>query len=198
MDPEFEWHTRDEKLRVVAYWWTEQEMKCCICGDKMEPYHRDATAHPLRATIEHVIPRRDGGPNTVKNVRLAHALCNHTLGQQWERNRQRAERGLGPISDEEALASAWGNYYARTPDELLTPIERAKREAAKHSNNGKKPKQPGVSWNAGNAISLPRGATLIPEHQKALGIVVKNRIAKPKMSARETARWLAESGVRGA
>lgn len=112
MDPNFEWRTKEDKERVVNYWWTEQRMLCCLCGKQMQPYLGEGDTHPLRATIEHLIPRRENGPNTVANVRLAHALCNNTLGQQWERNRHLVERGLPPVSDTVALKSAWGSYYA--------------------------------------------------------------------------------------
>lgn len=85
MDPNFEWTTREEKLLVIDYWWEEQGKLCCICGEEMEPYKRQGTHNPKAATVEHLIPKRDNGPNTVGNIRLAHAFCNHTLGALWSR-----------------------------------------------------------------------------------------------------------------
>lgn len=180
---DFEWHTRDEKLMVVAYWWAEQRGCCCICHHLMKAYSRQHSSDPDNATIEHLIPRRDGGPNTVGNVRLAHGRCNHALGALYEKNRQRAIRGLPPLSEQWALNSARGNQLAR---------KRLLKEAPA------KKKRIGVKHCAANTISLPRGATLLPELQKRLKIIVKARIPAPKMSAFETAKWLKERGVRGA
>jgi hypothetical protein len=36
------------------------------------------------------------------------------------------------------------------------------------------------------------------ENQDALGIIVRQRVPKPKMTAIETAQWLKQKGVRGA
>ena len=113
MDPNFKWTTRDEKLLVVDYWWEQQKGRCCLCGDLMKPYSRQHTTDQDAATVEHVIPKRDNGPDTAGNVRLAHAICNNTLGAHWERNRQRAKLGLHPISAKEALHTAMGNRRAR-------------------------------------------------------------------------------------
>jgi 5-methylcytosine-specific restriction endonuclease McrA len=89
MDPSFEWTTKTEKLRVIAYWWKEQGGKCCLCGLKMLKY---GGGLENSATVEHVIPKRENGPNTVGNVRLAHARCNHVAGALWEQRRQMERR----------------------------------------------------------------------------------------------------------
>lgn len=176
MDPDFEWRTRDEKLLVVAYWWEMQEGNCCICHEPMESYHRDAGKNPNAASIEHLIPKRDGGPDTVRNVRLAHRLCNNRLGALWMENEHRKLVEAG----------------------LVTSSKRAKRRAAyvfdpRHVQQPATGK-PFVALDR-KLVSLPRGATLLPTYKGHTGNV--SRIPKPKMSAVETARWLAEKGVRG-
>lgn len=181
MDMNFKWHTRAEKLLVVAYWWEAQKGKCCICGGQMEPYTRDKTSSRLAATIEHLIPRRDNGPNTAGNVRLAHATCNHALGALFSINQEREKRSLPPLNEQWALANKKG------------PI----RPKALH-------RQP-------YGLSLPRGATLMPEYLDkivAAGPDAKTRMnAKAasdqvkrarKMTPNETAQWLAGLGIRGA
>jgi len=192
MDMSFAWSTRDEKLLVVDYWWHEQRGLCCLCGELMRPYHRQHTNDPAAATIEHLIPRRDNGPNTAGNVRLAHAACNHALGALWETNKNLAARGLPLVPEKSAI-----NYARqRARDAMgLLPLELAKAKAAIAKV---KKKKVGVDWCAANVVSLPRGATLMPEHQNALGIIVRQRIPKPKMTAQETAQWLRQKGVRGA
>lgn len=46
---------------------------CHWCGKPMCFEDRDG---PLAATIEHLIPRADGGSNKQFNLRLAHRRCN--------------------------------------------------------------------------------------------------------------------------
>jgi hypothetical protein len=163
MDMNFKWTTRNEKLLVVAYWWEQQKGLCCLCGDLMKPYKRQDTPDPDAATVEHVIPKRDNGPDIAGNVRLAHAICNHTLGAHWGRNQHRAKLGLPPISEKEALHTAMGNRRAR--------VAQTERDA--------------------KAANDPR----VQEVLKAFpGTVVKAR----RMTAIETARWLALQGIRGA
>jgi hypothetical protein len=163
MDPNFSWTTRDEKLLVVDYWWKEQKGLCCLCGDLMKPYSRQHTTDPDAATIEHVIPRRENGPNTAGNVRLAHACCNNALGAHWERNRHRAKLGLHAISEREALQNAIGNRRAR--------LAQKEREA--------------------KAAEDPRVKAVLKAFP---GAVVRAR----RMTPEETARWLAQQGIRGA
>lgn len=172
MEMDFAWHTRDEKLLVVKFWWEKQERKCCICGEEMMPYHRDGTRDPMRATLEHLIPKRENGPNTVANVRLAHAACNHALGALWEQNRQRKASGLPPIPDQWAINSAWGNAKARVAREQMTPLERARLHVSQAIDNVER-KARGVKWCAENAVSLPRGATLLPAYAPIAEMISK-------------------------
>lgn len=152
MSPDFEWHTRDEKLQVVAYWWEQQGGRCCLCHHIMKPYSRQHTTDQEAATIEHLIPRRDGGRNVVGNVRLAHGRCNHALGALYEQNRQRAKLGKPQISAKEAITNAAGRERTKERDRLRKEAETRNRV-------------PGATMAAmianGEPISLPRGATLV-------------------------------------
>lgn len=171
MDMSFEWHTRDEKLLVVDYWWNVQRGLCCLCGELMLPYHRDKTTHPFRATIEHLVPRREGGPNTVGNVKLAHGMCNHALGALWQQNQERRKNGLPPISDEQALRYA----------------------ASKHSLSGYYL----ANKNYGKSLREQLGDV---EHDRRRSANVARNLQHPKarrMTAVETAQWLAAQGIRG-
>lgn len=199
MDPNFEWTTREEKLLVIDYWWEEQGKLCCICGEEMEPYKRQGTHNPKAATVEHLIPKRDNGPNTVGNIRLAHAFCNHTLGALWEQNRHRAKIGLAPLTEKEALSKS----KSRKAKGLIAPPFNKNswypKESAyyllwmkwKDEQDAKKLR--GEAW---KRVSLPRGATLLPGYERLIGKHLKTGTAR-KMTASETARWLAEQGVRG-
>lgn len=178
---DFEWHTRDEKLLVVAYWWEQQQKLCCICGEEMEPYKRQSSHNPRAATVEHLIPKRDNGPNTVGNVRLAHALCNHKLGGIWSQNEHRklVEAGvIKPRGSKLRPRARRRAAYVFDPRHVQPPATG----------------QPFVALDK-KLVSLPRGATLLPTYKGHMGNVTL--IKKMKMTAVETARWLAEQGVRG-
>lgn len=173
MDMNFHWTTRAEKLLVVAYWWKEQAGECCICHGQMEPYKRQSTHNPRAATVEHLIPRRDNGPNTAGNVRLAHAHCNHALGGLWMQNQHRASKGLPPITAEQALRR-----------EEAKAVPPRKRSIIFRKGDHFEPDSPyynlwlawkdqqeatelrGIAW---RRVSLPRGATLTPEYEQAIG-----------------------------
>lgn len=174
---DFKWTTRAEKLLVVDYWWSVQDGNCCICGNGMRPYHRDAGKNPDAASIEHLIPKRDNGPDTAGNVRLAHRSCNNRLGGQWaeEQHRKLVEAGLAP----KPKAKRHRPAYVFDPRHVQEPATG----------------QPFVALDK-KLVSLPRGATLLPTYKGHMGNV--QRIAKPKMTAVETARWLAKKGIRGA
>ena len=113
MDLDLGWHTRAQKLAVVAYWLEQQRGVCCLCEDPdllMDPYGSAFDHNPLSATIEHLIPKRDGGPNTARNVRMAHKMCNQALGSLWTVNQQRALAGAEPVSADDFLAAARAQY----------------------------------------------------------------------------------------
>lgn len=185
LTPEFEWRTRSEKMRVVEYWWTEQKAICCICDTEMEPYRRSDDTSPMAASIEHLIPRREGGPNTLGNVRLAHAMCNHALGDLWAINTMLERKGLPPMTKEWALGRTREQWEIRqmrkaaARDGLpvppmpalkyhlpaITPIVLARANHARvtgystdslaHARNRKKAPLHGSA-----VLGVPRGATL--------------------------------------
>lgn len=62
-------HHHTIRAQVIA-----EESHCGICGlpvDKTLP-----GTHPDGPTVDHIIRRRDGGPNARSNYRLAHQRCN--------------------------------------------------------------------------------------------------------------------------
>ncbi len=64
--------------------------KCLICNS---PLRFDA-ATGGGVTIEHIVPRREGGTDALLNLGLAHLACNHEKGIHWDeptwrRGRQR-------------------------------------------------------------------------------------------------------------
>ena len=68
---------------------------CQVCYQPVDPHLR--CPHPGAATIDHVIPLGQGGPDTRENVRLAHRRCN------LKRSRSRAGGSLkgGPRANNE-------------------------------------------------------------------------------------------------
>jgi 5-methylcytosine-specific restriction endonuclease McrA len=54
--------------------------RCWICGD--EALIEVPKTHPLRATLEHVVPLSRGGAHTRANVRCAHLICNLQKGDR--------------------------------------------------------------------------------------------------------------------
>lgn len=55
---------------------------CCICGDTMDfdaPRTADKIA-PGAPTIEHKVPRHQGGSDALDNLGLAHRICNERRG----------------------------------------------------------------------------------------------------------------------
>lgn len=149
MDLNFEWRTREEKKEVVRFWWRQQRALCHICGGEMEPYSQ-AIVSPWAATIEHLVPRRENGPNTVGNVRLAHRWCNNALGALWELNRHRSTQGLPPLSEKWALSNAVAQVRQRR---IAKPVEPERLPKGSY----------GCSMAAmmlRGEMPLPRGATL--------------------------------------
>lgn len=48
---------------------------CWICGRPVD--QELPTDHPMHASLDHVIPRNQGGSDAVSNLRLSHHRCNH-------------------------------------------------------------------------------------------------------------------------
>lgn len=57
--------------RLLREWYGDN---CHWCGKPMDFEAKDA---PASATIEHLIPRCEGGRNALFNLRLAHSRCNN-------------------------------------------------------------------------------------------------------------------------
>lgn len=53
-------------------------MRCYLCGQAVPKVHWN---HPLALTLDHVIPRVLGGPDTAANLRVAHRACNRA---KWD------------------------------------------------------------------------------------------------------------------
>lgn len=204
MNHNFSWTTREEKLEVVAYWWRQQRGVCHICRDReqlMEPYSR-AGKSPWAASVEHLTPKRENGPDTVGNVRLAHRWCNNVLGALWQINQDRDRRGLAPLSAEWALSQkrialgvAIDPVRAAMKDESL----RAERGQAWRTVNAKRPKAArGTLWRAIEAgeAGLPRGATL-PKEPILTAAYEHSAYKEPrKLTGLELARLLRDLAVK--
>lgn len=50
--------------------------RCHLCGNPIDP----GATRRKRATLDHVIPRSQGGGNGIENMRLAHSVCNNHRG----------------------------------------------------------------------------------------------------------------------
>lgn len=75
--PIFLWHTATE-LRWACYY--KQDGKCFWCGcDCQEEFDRH---NNKSATLEHLIPRSQGGRLSEENCRMACLQCNNTRGSQ--------------------------------------------------------------------------------------------------------------------
>ena len=55
----------------------EGRLWCFWCGSAVQ---RGASRMSERATLDHVIPRSQGGPTTADNIVVACASCNHNRG----------------------------------------------------------------------------------------------------------------------
>ena len=68
--------TQTERLLLVAQ---RDSWTCWLCGEPVDP-SLVAISAPLAASVDHVIPKRNGGTNRYENLRLAHQLCNSRRG----------------------------------------------------------------------------------------------------------------------
>lgn len=62
-------------VRTFMAIWNATDGRCHLCGGPV-------TIHD--ATIDHVCPKAQGGPNDRENLRLAHEWCNNAKGDQVE------------------------------------------------------------------------------------------------------------------
>jgi 5-methylcytosine-specific restriction endonuclease McrA len=51
---------------------------CRLCGGEVD--RTRPSADPMAPTLDHVIPRAQGGPHTRANTQLAHRVCNQRKG----------------------------------------------------------------------------------------------------------------------
>ena len=52
---------------------------CCYCGVKLKP---SRSTHPHRATVDHIIPKAQGGQTTFQNLASCCFTCNQLKGNQ--------------------------------------------------------------------------------------------------------------------
>jgi 5-methylcytosine-specific restriction endonuclease McrA len=64
--------------------------KCLICGG---PLRFDARTGE-GATIEHILPRRQGGTDELRNLGIAHRRCNGEKGIHWDGGPRRTANPL--------------------------------------------------------------------------------------------------------
>jgi 5-methylcytosine-specific restriction endonuclease McrA len=59
--------------------------KCLICNGRLS---FDA-ARPEGVSVEHIVPRGEGGGNDLRNLALTHPSCNGEKGRNWDNRRAR-------------------------------------------------------------------------------------------------------------
>ena len=84
--PEYDGVT-DEQVYERDEW--QCRMPACLHPESRQLYPALALDDPWRASIDHVIPLRDGGADTADNKRAAHQHCNGVAGYQPRGMRQR-------------------------------------------------------------------------------------------------------------
>ena len=52
--------------------------RCHLCGEPVDLYTREPR---MNATVDHLIPRSQGGDNSIGNLALAHRHCNSKRGR---------------------------------------------------------------------------------------------------------------------
>ena len=62
--------TRDRHRRIIA----RNHPPCHLCGGDID--YQAGWLDPLSFTVDHVIPRNKGGPDTLDNKAAAHRKCN--------------------------------------------------------------------------------------------------------------------------
>lgn len=75
----------DRTFRLIEGEWIG---RCLICN---APLRFDA-ATGGGASIEHIIPRREGGRDELMNLGLVHIACNHEKGIHWDEPKRRNGR----------------------------------------------------------------------------------------------------------
>lgn len=75
----------DNTFRLVDDEWIG---RCLICN---APLRFDALS-AAGVTIEHIVPRREGGRDDLLNLGLVHLSCNHEKGIHWDEPKRRRGR----------------------------------------------------------------------------------------------------------
>ena len=73
---------KGSKLNKFKHLWKAQKGLCNYCGVKMGKAKWMKIKRPFGATFDHVIPKSAGGNNSIDNLVLACASCNHKRGTQ--------------------------------------------------------------------------------------------------------------------
>jgi hypothetical protein len=77
---------------LAAVGWRDR-WTCALCGlPVLRQVPNWIRIHPLRASIDHVIPVSRGGPDVAANTRLAHGYCNSVRHDDTEERRARLAR----------------------------------------------------------------------------------------------------------
>ena len=67
------------RARALRFCLAEQQnWRCCYCGIRMD----GADGTPSAPTLEHVVPRVCGGPDTADNLVVACCKCNNDRGSE--------------------------------------------------------------------------------------------------------------------
>ncbi len=66
------------RRKLVGLLNSKQRGKCCYCEKKVDMHCSET--HPLRATLEHLKRREDGGGSKLDNVAMACRQCNAGRG----------------------------------------------------------------------------------------------------------------------
>ena len=108
------YYTTSEWRRLSGQTKKRDHYQCQICGDRKGDPHTILNAH-------HLIPRADGGPNTLENLITLCDLCHAVVTPRWEKP------WFGSVEDRSGLPAIRQEYL----DFLaLVPEERTQRQTA--------------------------------------------------------------------
>ena len=82
----------EARTRLFEAVWARDGGICSYCGVPVRRLAKGLHGAPDLATLDHVVPRSQGGPLTLGNLVLACRGCNNARGTQ-DADRFRAERG---------------------------------------------------------------------------------------------------------
>ncbi len=69
------YHRSSQRKKIRQQIFQRDNYICWLCSESVDISLKDG--NPLAPTLDHVIARKDGGKDTVENLRLAHASCNN-------------------------------------------------------------------------------------------------------------------------